>query len=130
MRIGGRWLASIPLEGVQLRRTVLHPRIHTELALRFLRDQSIECAGFIDTNGGADLCRYVFGRPVLGRLDDLEWLSKRHGVFEVVLPDCEQTLLPGVDVQAFCQGSELRLTKLGLYEDGTDEYSTTKAASA
>jgi len=114
----------------QRRVFILGTSAHAELALRFLRDQSIECAGFIDTNGGADLCRYVFGRPVLGRLDDLEWLSKRHGVFEVVLPDCEQTLLPGVDVQAFCQGSELRLTRLGLYEDGTDEYSTTKAASA
>jgi UDP-GlcNAc:undecaprenyl-phosphate GlcNAc-1-phosphate transferase len=102
---------------------------HAELALRFLRDQSIECAGFIDTNGGADLRRYVFGRPVLGRLDDLGWLSKRHEIFEVVLPDCEQILLPGVDFQSFCQRRQLRLTKLGLYEDRRDEEPGLRAAT-
>jgi UDP-GlcNAc:undecaprenyl-phosphate/decaprenyl-phosphate GlcNAc-1-phosphate transferase len=102
---------------------------HAELALRFLRDQSIECAGFIDTNGGADLRRYVFGRPVLGRLDDLGWLSKRHEIFEVVLPDCEQILLPGVDFQSFCRRRQLRLIKLGLYEDRRDEEPRLRAAS-
>jgi UDP-GlcNAc:undecaprenyl-phosphate GlcNAc-1-phosphate transferase len=105
----------------QRRVFILGTSTHSELALRFLRDQSIECAGFIDTNGGADLRRYVFGRPVLGRLDDLGWLSKRHEIFEVVLPECERIVLPGVDLQAFCQRRQLRLTKLGLYEEPKDE---------
>jgi hypothetical protein len=114
---------------VQRRVFILGTSAHAELALRFLRDQSIECAGFIDTNGGADLRRYVFGRPVLGRLNDLGWLSKQHGIFEVVLPDCERILLPGVDFQAFCQGRQLRLTKLGLYEDRIQEEPRLRAAS-
>jgi UDP-GlcNAc:undecaprenyl-phosphate/decaprenyl-phosphate GlcNAc-1-phosphate transferase len=101
----------------QRRVFILGTSAHAELALRFLRDQSIDCAGFIDTNGGADVRRYVFGRPVLGRLDDLGWLSKRHQIFEVVLPDAERTLLAGVDFQSFCQRRQLRLIKLGLYED-------------
>jgi UDP-GlcNAc:undecaprenyl-phosphate GlcNAc-1-phosphate transferase len=105
----------------QRRVFILGTSAQAELALRFLRDQSIECAGFIDTNGGADLRRYVFGRPVLGRLDDLGWLSKTHGVSEVILPDCEQILLPGMDFQGFCQRRALRLTKLGLYEERKDE---------
>jgi UDP-GlcNAc:undecaprenyl-phosphate/decaprenyl-phosphate GlcNAc-1-phosphate transferase len=111
----------------QRRVFILGTSVHAELALLFLRDHSIECAGFIDTNGGADLRRYVFGRPVLGRLDDLGWLSKRHGIFEVVLPDCEGILLPGVDFQSFCQHRQLRLTKLGLYEDRKDEQPRLKA---
>jgi len=112
----------------QRRVFILGTSAHAELALRFLRDQSIECAGFIDTNGGADLRRYVFGRPVLGKLDDLAWLSKRHGVFEVVLPDCERILLPGVDFKSFCQRRQLRLTNLGLYEDHKDEQPRLRAA--
>src|SRR5580658_2784127 len=113
----------------QRRVFILGTSTHAELTLRFLRDQSIECAGFIDTNGGADLRRYVFGRPVLGRLDDLGWLSKRHEIFEVVLPDCEQILFPGVDFESFCQRRQLRLTKLGLYEDRKDEEPRLRAAS-
>jgi len=114
----------------QRRVFILGTSAHAELALRLLRDQTIECAGFIDTNGGADLRRYVFGRPVLGRLDDLGWLSKRHEIFEVVLPDCEQILLPDVDFQSFCQRRQLRLTKLGLYEDRKDEEPRLRAASS
>ena len=90
---------------------------HAELALRFLRHQRIECAGLIDTNGGADLRRYVFGRPVLGRLDDLALLAKKHEIFEVVLPESEQIPFSGAEFQSFCQDRSLRLTKLGLYED-------------
>jgi UDP-GlcNAc:undecaprenyl-phosphate/decaprenyl-phosphate GlcNAc-1-phosphate transferase len=120
------WRGVVP---AQRRVFILGTSTHAELTLRFLRDQSIECAGFIDTNGGADLRRYVFGRPVLGRLDDLGWLSKRHEIFEVVLPDCEQILFPGVDFESFCQRRQLRLTKLGLYEDRKDEEPRLRAAS-
>jgi UDP-GlcNAc:undecaprenyl-phosphate/decaprenyl-phosphate GlcNAc-1-phosphate transferase len=100
----------------QRRVFVLGTSTHAELALRFLRDHRIECAGFIDTNGGADLRRYIFGYPVLGQLDDLPSLSQHHGVFEVVLPDGEATLRPGVDFPSYCQRKALRLTKLGFYE--------------
>jgi UDP-GlcNAc:undecaprenyl-phosphate/decaprenyl-phosphate GlcNAc-1-phosphate transferase len=113
----------------QRRVFILGTSAHAELALRFLRDQSIDCAGFIDTNGGADVRRYVFGRPVLGRLDDLGWLSQRHQIFEVVLPDGERILLAGVDFQSFCQRRQLRLTKLGLYEDRKDDEPRVRAAS-
>ena len=99
---------------------ILGTSARAELALRFLRDQRIECAGFIDTNGGADLRRYVFGRPVLGRLDDLARLSTKHGIFEVVLPDREEILLPDDDFQSFCRSRALRLTKLGLYNEAAD----------
>lgn len=91
---------------------------HAELALRFLRDRSIECAGFIDTNGGADLRRYVFGRPVLGRLDDLAGLARQHGIFEVVLPESEVIPFSDADFQSFCDLRQLRLTKLGFYGEG------------
>jgi UDP-GlcNAc:undecaprenyl-phosphate/decaprenyl-phosphate GlcNAc-1-phosphate transferase len=113
----------------QRRVFILGTSAHAELALRFLRDQSIDCAGFIDTNGGADVRRYVFGRPVLGRLDDLGWLSKRHQIFEVVLPDGERILLAGVDFQSFCQRRQLRLTKLGLYQDRKGDEPRVRAAS-
>jgi UDP-GlcNAc:undecaprenyl-phosphate/decaprenyl-phosphate GlcNAc-1-phosphate transferase len=93
---------------------------HAELALRFLRDRSIECAGFIDTNGGADLRRHVFGRPVLGRLDDLALLARRYEIFEVVLPESEEIPFTGPEFQSFCRHRQLQLTKLGLYCDGHD----------
>ncbi|MGB2604877.1 MAG: hypothetical protein WBC78_14865 [Candidatus Sulfotelmatobacter sp.] len=91
---------------------------HAELALRFLRDRRIECAGLIDTNGGADLRRYVFGRPVLGRLDDLALLARKHGISEVVLPESEEIPFSSVEFQSFCHNRSLRLTRLGLYDDG------------
>src|SRR5678815_5098653 len=40
---------------------VLGTSEHAELAIRFLRDSRIECAGLIDTNGGTDLGRCVWG---------------------------------------------------------------------
>jgi hypothetical protein len=62
-------------------------------------------------------------------LDDLGWLSQRHQIFEVVLPDGERILLAGVDFQSFCQRRQLRLTKLGLYEDRKDDEPRVRAAS-
>ncbi len=102
----------------------------SELALRFLREQQIECAGFIDTNGGADLRRYIFGRPVLGRLDDLSRLSVEYGVSEVVLLDRDELFSPGIDFQSVCQKHSLRLTKLGLYEQSTDDLEMSAAVNA
>jgi len=100
---------------------ILGTSARSELALRFLREQEIECAGFIDTNGGADLRRYVFGRPVLGRLDDLPRLAEKHGIFEVVLPDREDIQLLNDDFPSFCRRRALRLTKLGLYDQAATD---------
>jgi UDP-GlcNAc:undecaprenyl-phosphate GlcNAc-1-phosphate transferase len=107
------WSAS---SSTRRRVFILGTSSRAELALRFLREQQIECAGFIDTNGGTDLRRYVFGRPVLGRFDDLGRLSVEYDVSEVVLLDRDEILLPEVDFQAVCQNHSLRLTRLGLYE--------------
>lgn len=109
---------------------ILGTSSQAELALRFLRDQHIECAGFIDTNGGADIRRYVFGRPVLGRLDELSRLSQKYGIAEVVLPDSEDIHLTRVDLTAYCRDRELRLTRLGLYESNEDSPSHHRVATA
>jgi UDP-GlcNAc:undecaprenyl-phosphate GlcNAc-1-phosphate transferase len=101
-----------------------------ELALRFLREQQIECVGFIDTNGGSDLRRYIFGRPVLGRLDDLGRLSGQFGVSEVILLDRDEILSPGVDFHSVCLKHSLRLTRLGLYEQSPDEQEMSAAVNA
>ena len=114
----------------QRRVFILGTSSRAELALRFLRDQHIECAGFIDTNGGADLRRYIFGRPVLGRIDDLSRLSKKLGIAEVVLPDSEEVLLSHVDFSSYCRDRELKLTRLGLYENEADDRSHRKAVNA
>ena len=87
------------------------------MALHFLRGTEIECVGLIDTNGGADLHRYVFGRPVLGRLDDLSWLAPRYGISEVVLPESEPIPISQSDFEQYCVRSNLRLTKLGFYSN-------------
>ncbi len=118
-------------DGKRQRRVfILGTSPRSELALRFLREQQIECAGFIDTNGGCDLRRYIFGRPVLGRLDDLGRLSAEYGVSEVVLLDRDELFSPGIDFQSVCQKHSLRLTKLGLYEQSTDDQEMSAAVNA
>src|SRR3954452_10341458 len=114
----------------QRRVFILGTSRRAELALRFLREQQIECAGFIDTNGGGDLRRYVFGRPVLGRLDDLRRLSVEHGVSEVVLSDNDETFSPEIDFPSVCHKHSLRLTRLGLYEQSSDEQEMSAAVTA
>lgn len=112
--------------GTRRRVFILGTSERAEIALRFLHVQRIECAGFIDTNGGADLRRYIFGRPVLGRLDDLARLSEKHGIFEVILPDHEEIVLPNDDLRSLCRSRTLRVTKLGLYHDAIDDRSVKK----
>ena len=86
-----------------------------ELALRFLRDRRIKCAGLIDTNGGSDLGRWVWGTQVVAGLSDLSGLGNRLGVREVIMPENELVPYSEVDFQALCQRAHLQLTKLGLY---------------
>ena len=86
-----------------------------ELALRFLRDRRIKCAGLIDTNGGSDLGRWVWGTEVVGGLNDLPSLGHSHGVHEVVLPENESVPYSEIDFRVLCQEAHLQLIRLGLY---------------
>jgi hypothetical protein len=97
---------------------VLGTSERTELALRFLRDQRIACAGLIDTNGGADCGRWVWGTQVIGGLSDLSRLGTNHGVSEIVLPENESLPYSDVEFRAHCQHARLHLIKLGLYSEG------------
>jgi UDP-GlcNAc:undecaprenyl-phosphate GlcNAc-1-phosphate transferase len=86
-----------------------------EVALRFLRGRRIACAGLIDTNGGSDVGRWVWGSRVLGSLNDLTQLGNRHGVSEVVLPEDESVPYSDIEFYEFCRRAHVRLIKLGLY---------------
>jgi FlaA1/EpsC-like NDP-sugar epimerase len=106
--------------GDERRVFVLGTSERTELALRFLRDQRIACAGLIDTNGGADCGRWVWGTQVIGGLTDLSSLGFNHGVSEIVLPENESLPCSDMEFRAHCQHARLRLIKLGLYSVEAD----------
>ena len=106
--------------GKERRVFVLGTSERTEVALRFLHDQRIACAGLIDTNGGADFGRWVWGIPVIGGLKDLSRLGSNHGVTEIVLPENESLPYSDMEFRAHCQHARLRLTKLGLYSVEAD----------
>ena len=108
----GRWRL---VDAGERRVFVLGTSEGAELALRFLRDRRIKCAGLIDTNGGSDLGRWVWGTQVVGGLDDLSGLGNRLGVREVVLPENETVPYSEVDFRTMCQQAHLQLIKLGLY---------------
>lgn len=108
----GIWGGS---NGKERRVLVLGTSERTELALRYLREQGIACAGLIDTNGGADLGRWVWGAPVVGGMDDLSRLGGNHLVSEIILPENEPLPYSDVEFRARCQHARLRLMKLGLY---------------
>jgi UDP-GlcNAc:undecaprenyl-phosphate GlcNAc-1-phosphate transferase len=96
----------------------------TELALSYLRSQRISCAGLIDTNGGDDLGRMVWGMPVLGNLADLSRLANQHGVFEIVVPANGRLPVRDAELLEFCDSTYVRLLKLGLYpmENAAESY--------
>ena len=102
-------------EMVQRRVLVLGTSERAELALRYLQDLQIACVGLVDTNGGADQGRWVWGTQVVGKLDDLSRLRDQHGVSEIVLPEKEQLPYSDAELCAFCEGAHLQLTKLGLH---------------
>ncbi len=94
---------------------VLGTSEHTEVALRFLRDRRIVCAGLIDTNGGADVGRWVWGSRVLGSVSDLPRLTISHGICEVVLPQDESLPYSDLEFSNLCQQAQLSVVKLGLF---------------
>ena len=106
------WGAS---NGNQRRVFVLGTSQRTELALLFLRDQRIACAGLIDTNGGADCGRWVWGTQVVGGLKDLSLLGSNYGVSDIVIPENESLPCSDLELRAHCQRARLRLVRLGLY---------------
>jgi hypothetical protein len=93
----------------------------TELALSYLRSQRISCAGLIDTNGGNDLGRLVWGIPVIGTLADLSRLANQHRVFEIVVPANATQAVPYADLLQTCDRACMRLLKLGLYPTETED---------
>lgn len=111
----GRWRLT---NAGERRVFVLGTSEGAELALRFLRGRRIRCVGLIDTNGGSDLGRWVWGTQVVGGLNDLFNLGNNHGVHEVILPENELLPYSEVDFRVFCQQAHLQLTKLGLYSPG------------
>ena len=94
---------------------VLGTSERAELALRFLRNRHIECAGLIDTNGGCDLGRYIWGALVVGSVDELVQLASRHGVSEVILPEDEPIPCSEAELSDSCRHDHLQLMRLGLY---------------
>ena len=94
---------------------VLGTSENARFVLRFLREHCIECVGLIDTNGGRDLGRFVWGTQVVGRLSDLMQTAREHGVFEAVLPENEALSCSEAELRDFFLRDHLQLTKLGLY---------------
>lgn len=94
---------------------VLGTSEHTEVALRFLQARKIECAGLIDTNGGNDLRRRVWGMEVIGQVDDLAQLAATHHVSEVILPESESIPCSELEFIHSCSRVSLQVTKLGLH---------------
>ena len=107
-----RWA---PATGKERRVFVLGTSEQAELALRYLRSQRIICAGLIDTNGGADLGRWLWGTPVIAGINELSALGNSYGVSELVLPDHESLPCSEMEFLGRCERSHLRLVKLGLF---------------
>lgn len=101
---------------LQTRRVfVLGTSENVELALRFLQAQQIECAGLIDTNGGSDVRRHVWGMNVIGQVQDLPRLAVTHRVSEVILPENEFMPCSEAEFVDSCRRDRLRVTKLGFH---------------
>lgn len=99
---------------------VLGTSENTEVALRFLQTQQIECAGLIDTNGGSDLRRHVWGMKVIGQVHDLPKLAATHRVSEVILPENEFMPCSVAEFVDWCRRDRLQVTKLGLHRLSND----------
>jgi len=85
--------------------------------LRFMSSSQVTCVGLIDANGGRDVGRWVWGKKVLGRIDDLGQLSKEFSVREVVLADQELIPISEAQLRQFCLSTNLQFTRFGLYPD-------------
>ncbi len=95
---------------------VLGTSENTEIVLRFLDSRKIECAGLIDTNGGSDLRRRVWGREVIGQVQDLPRLAAAHRISEVILPENEAMPCSEEEFVERCSRDRLQVVKLGLHQ--------------
>jgi len=107
------WRSDNPL--LSRRVFVLGTSENTEVALRFLEGRRIKCAGLIDTNGGSDLCRRVWGMEVIGQVQDLPRLAATHRVSEVILPENESMPCSEAEFVDRCSRDRLRVVKLCLH---------------
>jgi len=94
---------------------VLGTSEHAELAVRFLQARKIQCKGLIDTNGGNDLRRHVWGIQVIGQLQDLSRLAVTYRVSEVILPENESMPCSEMEFISSCNRDRLQVTRLGLH---------------
>ena len=85
--------------------------------LNFMSSSQVTCIGLIDANGGRDVGRWVWGKKVLGRIDDLGRLSAEYSVHEVVLADEEVIPISMAQLRQFCFSTNLQFTRFGLYSD-------------
>ncbi len=95
---------------------VLGTSENTEVVLRFLESRKIKCAGLIDTNGGSDLRRHVFGMEVIGQVQDLPRLAATHRISELILPENESMLCTEAEFVERCSRDRLQVVKLGLHQ--------------
>ena len=101
---------------------------YTGAAIQFLNGQGIYCAGLIDTNGGSDLGRSVWGKKVVGRVSDLSELAHAYDISEIVLPENELIPCSEFELYNWCTRDNLHFTKLGLYSPASQQQSE-KASS-
>jgi len=94
---------------------VLGTSENTEVVLRFLASRQIKCAGLIDTNGGSDVRRHVWGMEVIGQVQDLPRLAAAHRISEVILPENEAMPCSEAELVESCSHERLRVIKLGLH---------------
>jgi len=90
---------------------------HTEVAIEFLEKAGIVCVGLIDSNGGVDLGRHVWGVQVLGRVEQIGALATEHRVSEVVIPQLEDSSFSRSELARMCREGDITLTMLGLHPE-------------
>ncbi len=83
--------------------------------LKFMNASRVNCVGLIDANGGRDVGRWVWGKRVVGRIDDLARLSTEFQVREIVLADEELIPIPEAQLREFCISKNVHFTRFGLY---------------
>jgi UDP-GlcNAc:undecaprenyl-phosphate GlcNAc-1-phosphate transferase len=95
---------------------VLGTSENAEVVLRFLESHKIKCAGLIDTNGGSDVRRHVFGMEVVGQVQDLPRLAATHRISELILPENEAMPCSEAEFVERCSRDRLQVVKLGLHQ--------------
>lgn len=85
-----------------------------ELALHFLRMSGLHCAGLIDSLGGTDVGRKVWGVQVVGRIDDIAIVTSKYEVSEIVVPQRELAAQDCAALEQICHSLKISLSVVGL----------------